>query len=702
MRQRHLIVMAGRNCRVSFAAVKLLVALCALVACAGTGSSPPAAIPVSTTSAIPATASPPAASPPAASLPAAQPEPADTRITTIAGTTLTAPAGWTVHRRGNAVVIEAPEAASRIAVVDTDAATSEAALAEAWAAYQPGAVRAVQLSTAEPDLDGWQDVRSYAYVTSPNEQRVVNAQVMRHGERWTVRIYDVANAVAGKRSAQISLIIDELLPAGYARESFAGREAHALDAARVAEIGVFIERARAALDVPGVSIGLVQHGKIVFAGGFGVRELGKPAKVDADTKYLIASNTKPLTTLMLAKLVDEHKLTWETPAASLLAGFKLGDEATTRQVMVKHLLCACTGVPRQDLFWILERRTAARAIDWLGHMKATSKLGEIYQYSNPVAAAAGYVGGHAAYPALELGAAYDQAMQTRVFGPLGMTSTMFDFARARRGNYARGHTLDLDGKPAFALSAAPEGIFGLRPAGGAWSTVHDLLRYVAMEAAKGLLPDGARYISEAAVVARAAPQIVVGPHITYGMGVEVDTTYGTPVANHGGRMFGYRSNVLWLPDHEVGAVLLTNSDTGNAIMPAFTRKLLEVLFDGEPQADRDIAAAATALHERTTATRARLTMPADRDAIAGLASHYTSPDLGELRVRTVGGATIFDFGDGLQSPVASRKNPDGSVSLITSAPGFWRDLVVGASGGRRTLLTREDQHEYVFTEDTAR
>jgi CubicO group peptidase (beta-lactamase class C family) len=604
-----------------------------------------------------------------------------------------------VRTEGTAVLVEAPEEGSRIAVIDVDARTVESALAEAWAAYQPRASRELQTSTAEPDVDGWQDVRSYAYVTSPNEQRAVNARTMRRGERWTVRIYDVANAVAGKRSAQISLIVDELLPAGYTRESFAGRTAHRLDATRITEIGAFIERARQALGVPGVSIGLVQNGKVVFAGGFGVRELGKPAKVDADTKYLIASNTKPLTTLMLAKLVDEHKLTWDTPAVSLLDTFKLGDDTTTQQVLVKHLLCACTGVPRQDLFWILERRTPARAIEWLGHMKVTSKLGEIYQYSNPVAAAAGFVGGHVAFPALELGAAYDRAMQTRVFGPLGMTSTTFDFARARRGNYARGHTIDIDGKPAFALTAAPEGIFGLRPAGGAWSTVHDLLQYVQMETANGVLPDGSRYISEAALAARAAPQIVVGPHITYGMGVEVETTYGTPVANHGGRMFGYRSNVLWLPEHGVGAVLLTNSDTGNAIMPAFTRKILEVLFDGAPQADRDIAAAATALQQRAMASRARLTVPPESDEIARLASHYTSPDLGALRVRTAGGDTVFDFGDGLQSPVASRKNPDGSVSFITSAPGFWRELVVGAAGGRRTLLTREDQHEYVFTED---
>ena len=67
-------------------------------------------------------------------------------------------------------------------------------------------------------------------------------------------------------------------------------------------------------------------------------------------------------------------------------------------------------------------------------MQPTSKFGELFQYSNPLAAAAGFIGGHVAFPKLELGKAYDQAMQTRVFDPLGMKSTTFDGARAKKKN----------------------------------------------------------------------------------------------------------------------------------------------------------------------------------------------------------------------------------------------------------------------------
>ena len=98
----------------------------------------------------------------------------------------------------------------------------------------------------------------------------------------------------------------------------------------------------------------MQDGKVVFAGGFGVRDLATGSAPDADTLYIVASNTKALTTLMLGKLLDEGKLTWDTPVTRLLPSFKLGDADTTSRVLVKHLICACTGLPRQDFEWLFQ------------------------------------------------------------------------------------------------------------------------------------------------------------------------------------------------------------------------------------------------------------------------------------------------------------------------------------------------------------
>jgi CubicO group peptidase (beta-lactamase class C family) len=92
---------------------------------------------------------------------------------------------------------------------------------------------------------------------------------------------------------------------------------------------------------------------VVYQGGLGVRQLGKPERVDADSLFIAASNTKALTTLLLARLVDEHKLRWDEPVIEAYPSFRLGDAETTRRVLVKHLVCACTGMPRQDLEWLM-------------------------------------------------------------------------------------------------------------------------------------------------------------------------------------------------------------------------------------------------------------------------------------------------------------------------------------------------------------
>jgi CubicO group peptidase (beta-lactamase class C family) len=90
--------------------------------------------------------------------------------------------------------------------------------------------------------------------------------------------------------------------------------------------------------------------------------------------FMIASNTKALTTLMLAKLVDEGKISWDTPVTTLLPSFKLGDADTTRRVLVKNLICACTGLPRQDFEWLFQYKgvTAEDALKTLGTMQPTT------------------------------------------------------------------------------------------------------------------------------------------------------------------------------------------------------------------------------------------------------------------------------------------------------------------------------------------
>jgi CubicO group peptidase (beta-lactamase class C family) len=241
-------------------------------------------------------------------------------------------------------------------------------------------------------------------------------------------------------------------------------------------------------------------------------------------------------------------------------------------------------------------------------------------------------------------------------------------------------------------------VIPVRPAGAAWSTVRDILAYVAMELAEGALPGGKRYVSSEALLARRAPQVPIGKDETYGMGLMVDRKYGTPVVHHGGDVIGFHSDMIWLPEHGVGAVILTNSDPGSIVRSHFRRKLLEVLFDGRAEADAQVAADAKTYFERLAADRKLLTVPADPAAAGKLARRYRNAALGEITVSRKRGATLFDFGE-WKSEVASRKNPDGTISFVTVAPGIMGvELVVGGAEAKRTLTVRDAQHEYVFNE----
>jgi CubicO group peptidase (beta-lactamase class C family) len=625
---------------------------------------------------------------------------ADTPGVTPGGATFTAPSGWSIETGKNLVILQPPEADTHIAIVDCQAADARAAVAAAWAAYKPEAKRPVKLVTPRPAREGWDERQVFNYETSPNERAVVQVIASRAGSTWTVFILDGSQPTVEKRGAPISLIIQSLRPKGYQRESFAGRKPQPLDAAHIAQLKAFVETSMQELGIPGASMALIDGGKVVFQGGFGVRELGKPERVDENTIFMAASNTKGMTTLLLSELVDEKKLEWDQPVIEVYPSFKLGDAQTTKKVLVKNLICACTGLPRQDLEWLFEFKNATpeSTLALLGTMQPTSKFGEVFQYSNLMAAAAGYIGAHLVYPNRELGAAYDEAMQEKIFDPLEMKSTTFDYARALGGNHASPHGDDVDGKPTVASMAFNYSIVPARPAGGVWTSAGDLIRYVQLELARGKLPDGKQLVSEENLLARRAPQIAVGEDATYGMGLEVDQKYGVPVVSHGGSMAGFKSNLYFLPESGIGAVLLTNSDNGGMLLGPFGRRLLEVVFDGKPEAAGDLAAQAARHKAALAKDRERLVVPAAPALVTGLAKRYSSKELGELAVLTQDGVTTFDFGE-WKSTVASRKNDDGTISFITIDPTLYGfEFVVAERAGKRVLIIRDGQHQYIFTE----
>jgi hypothetical protein len=168
--------------------------------------------------------------------------------------------------------------------------------------------------------------------------------------------------------------------------------------------------------------------------------------------------------------------------------------------------------------------------------------------------------------------------------------------------------------------------------------------------------------------------------------------------HHGGDLVGYHSDMFWFPDLGVGGVILTNGDGGWALRGPYVRKVLEVMFDGKPEALEDVQSSAKRIKAAIAKERERLAVPPAADAVAKLAKHYVSKELGELTVRANGAARVFDFGE-WKSAVASRKNDDGTTSFFTIDPGEeFPDFVMTERDGKKALVLRDAQHEYTFVE----
>jgi CubicO group peptidase (beta-lactamase class C family) len=629
------------------------------------------------------------------------PSAADTPEKTASGATFTLPTQWSMQSHGRAIVLTAPEGDTHIAIVDVGSAADAAqAVAQAWHLYEPSMHRALQISTPGAPRAGWDEIQNFTYFTSPNEHLTVEATALRAAQAWTVAIVEGSDATLDKRSAAVGLVDGSLTAAGYQRETFAGRTANRLTPQRVAELLSFVRSGMKQLDVPGVGIALIDHGKVVYEGGLGVREVGKPQPVDKNTLFMIASNTKGLTTLMMARAVDQGKLRWNESVTQAYPSFRLGSPATTAKVRIEDLICACTGVPRKDFDWILgttPQTGPEETFVQLLHTEPTSTYGKIFQYSNTMASAAGYIAGHLEYPNLPLGAAYDKTMQTLIFDPLGMSRTTFDMQKALSEDHASPHGQNIDGVTEAVTTPINDIAIPYRPAGEAWSSPHDMIRYVENELTQGVLPNGKRFMSAKNLLQRRAHTVPVGQDEWYGMGLMDDERYGISVIHHGGDLIGFHSDWFAIPSAGVGAVILTNSDSGVYLRGPLERRLLEVLYNGKPEAATQVAVAAATIKAETAKTRQLLTFPPAPNAVAGLASHYDSPDLGRIDVRKDADGTYFQFGL-WGSHMASRKNKDGTISLVTIDPGVsgFFNFVVTNKDGKPALITADGQHKYTY------
>ncbi|MDE1895362.1 MAG: beta-lactamase family protein, partial [Xanthomonadaceae bacterium] len=114
--------------------------------------------------------------------------------------------------------------------------------------------------------------------------------------------------------------------------------------AQLQDFAAYVDSARRTFDVPGIAVAIVKDGKVVLAQGFGVREIGQPAKVDAHTLFAIASNTKAFTAAALQMLADQGKLDMDARVIDYLPGFRMSDPYVTHEMRVRDLLAHRSGL----------------------------------------------------------------------------------------------------------------------------------------------------------------------------------------------------------------------------------------------------------------------------------------------------------------------------------------------------------------------
>jgi len=671
----------------------MIVAVGALAACSGSSETsgqatrPPAVN-------EPATAEGPSPSPAPAK--AAHKLDAEEKLVLPSGATFTGSAGWTVDARPDRVALVSPEKDLTMVYVEVKAADRAAAIAAAWKIWQPDFNLVAAQQQDLPARDGWDAIGQTLYVTPAAELRFVGAVARRKGPTWYVLLLDGKQAGLDRRGAQIGTAIESLKVPGLDKESFAGETAHPLDAAKLGELAAFIEEARTAAKVPGAAIAIVQGGKIVYEKGFGVRELGKKDKVGPRTLFMIGSVGKSLTTLMMARLVEQGRFAWDTPVVQVLPTFGLGDDATTKQATMRHTACACTGMPRQDLEMIFEgKATPEDRLASMKTMKPTTGFGETFQYSNLMVSAGGFAAAHAYAPKAKLGAAYDDAMQALVFKPLGMTSTTLDFKKVARAEHAAPHPRDLHGEPVAVPIAAEEWVLPVRPAGGAWSSVHDMARVLQLELARGKL-DGKQLVAEEQLLARRKPQIKINDEFSYGLGLGVGTQHEIAVVSHTGGTGGFNTLFAFLPDHDVGYVIVANATGSGFFNQAVERRLWELLFDGKPQAKEDLTTALAIMEKQRSEELALIQADPDPAWFGPLVGKWTAPGLGQIELRVDKGKAVLDAGE-WKVPVGKKTDRDGTVKLLTTGgivPGL--ELIPREQEGRTVLVLDDSQRSYVF------
>ncbi|HEY8563379.1 MAG TPA: serine hydrolase [Pyrinomonadaceae bacterium] len=344
-----------------------------------------------------------------------------------------------------------------------------------------------------------------------------------------------------------------------------------------------VERRRAELGIPGMSLVIVKDGEVVYMKGLGYKDFEKKIAVTPDTQFAIGSATKAFTALSVLMSADEGKLSLDDSPKKYLSYFKMYDPDTDKNMTVRDLMNHSSGLNRTDLAMVTGRLSRQELIQVAGEAKPMAKLREKWFYQNIMFAAAGET------VAQVQKMPWESFVPERIFKPLGMTNSTMSMAEMQKAkDYSFGYEYNFDTKETRKLPFRE--LDTVAPAGSINSSARDMAKWITFVMDGGAV-GGKRLVSEKGFEEWTKNQMNILPNgkFAYGLGWFLREWNGMKVVEHGGNIDGFNSLVAMIPEKKLGFVMLTNvsgSPLGNELMPSVWENIL-----GSPNAGANNATA---------------------------------------------------------------------------------------------------------------
>lgn len=329
-----------------------------------------------------------------------------------------------------------------------------------------------------------------------------------------------------------------------------------------------IQKTITTFDVPGMSVGVIKDGKVIYSKGFGVRSLTSKLPMTPETLVGIASNSKGFTCTALAILADEGKLNWDDKVTKFLPDFKMYDDYVTKEITIKDLVThrAGLGLGQGDLMFFPEggNISTEQLIHNIRYLKPAYSLRNSMEYNNIMFIVAGEIIHKIS------GKSWAEFIEDRIMKPVGMTASFGSYNRAKSVENKIDAHAPVNGK---AIAVPHDWNETANPAGGIMSNITDMTTWANFLMNGFVTKDGKRLVSEKNAnmlwqIQQPIPVAAKNAYDTkfngYGLGWFISDVKGHRQIQHSGGLIGTVTHFTLIPDVNLGIVVLTNQQSGAA------------------------------------------------------------------------------------------------------------------------------------------